>query len=423
MTADDAIELVDVVVIGAGQAGLAMSRQLSEQHRDHVVLERHEVAYSWKHERWDSLRLLTPNWMTRLPGLDYDGSSPDEFDTAHDVAEQLVRYSRLIDAPVRQHTDVLAVRPRSGGGFTVSTTRGTWQCRAVVVASGACVAPSTPPFADRVPEHIEQINPLGYRRPSQLRPGKTVVVGASASGVQLADEIARSGREVVLCAGQHVRMPRHYRGVDIFWWMETTGMLDESVNDVPDRHHPPSMQLVGTPEHRTLDLNALQDLGVTITGRMVGIDDRRALVDDQLERYCIEADAALFGVLSRIDRFAEQRGLDAEVAAAETVEPTRVPSPADSIDLADVETIVWATGFAPHFPFLDPAWLDERGAIRHDGGVATHPGLYVLGLPFTRRRTSSFISGVGGDAAALVGELSCFLDDADHAGLGEVAGS
>lgn len=422
MTADSATELTDVVVIGAGQAGLAMSSQLAAQHRDHVVLERREVAYSWKHERWDSLRLLTPNWMTRLPGLDYDGPAPDEFDTAQDVATQLVRYSRLIDAPIREHTDVLAVRSLPGG-FAVSTTRGTLHCRAVVVASGACVSPSTPPFADRVPARIEQINPLQYRNPSQLRPGRTIVVGASASGTQLADEIARSGREVVLCAGEHVRMLRRYRGMDIFWWMEMTGMLDDGADDFADHRLPPSMQLVGTPEHRTLDLNALQDLGVTVTGRMVGVAGERALIDNTLAQHCREADAAMSGVLAQIDDFAKQSGLDREVGSAETVQPTRVPNAVDSIDLASVDTIIWATGFAPHFPFLDPAWLDERGAIRHRNGIARQPGLYVLGLPFTRRRTSNFISGVGGDAEALVRELSCFLDDGDRANLGELAGA
>ncbi|MFK8025235.1 MAG: FAD-dependent oxidoreductase [Ilumatobacter sp.] len=400
---------IDVVVIGAGQAGLAMSRWLSEREVGHVVLEREQTAHSWKHERWDSLHLLTPNWMTRLPGLQEASDQPDEFDSAADVAATLERYAEAIGAPVRENTHVLSVRNEAGRGFAVTTDGGTWACRAVVVASGACVEPSTPSFADRVPGHIQQVSPLEYRRPAQLPDGKVIVVGASASGVQLADEIVRSGRDVVLCVGEHRRMLRRYRGMDIFWWMETTGMLDEGA-DVSERP-PPSMQLVGTPEHRTLDLNALQDVGVQLVGRMVGINAGNALVDDTLAEHCAASDAAMLEVLARIDRYAADHGLDGEVDAAAPVEPTRVPEPVDSIGLDDVRSIVWATGFAPHFPFLDPAWLDQRGAIVHRDGIVEEPGLYVIGLPYTRRRTSNFINGVGDDARDLSAHLLAFLDD------------
>ena len=258
------------VVIGAGHAGLAMSRRLTERSIDHVVLERGEVANSWRTERWPSLRLLTPNWQTRLPGHDYAGDDPDGFMPATEVVATLTRYARLIGAPVRTATTVQACAPfRKASRSRLATTSSAR--RAVVLATGACNLPAIPGTADAVPPSITTLTPLTYRDPGQLPDGGVLVVGASATGVQLAGEIHRSGRPVTLAVGEHVRLPRSYRGRDIFWWLEATGLLAErfdQIDDLTRARHLPSPQLTGTPEATMTDLNSLTAQGVRIVGRL-----------------------------------------------------------------------------------------------------------------------------------------------------------
>jgi putative flavoprotein involved in K+ transport len=213
------------VVIGAGHGGLAMSRCLSDRAIDHVVLERSEVANSWRTERWDSLRLLTPNWQCRLPGYAYHGDDPDGFMTMPEVVEFISGYAKDISAPVQTGTTVKSVR-RMEGGYLVTTDQGEWQCQAVVLASGAFNIPRVPAVSEAVPASVTTLTPMEYRNPGQLAEGGVMVVGASATGVQIAQEIQRSGRPVTLAVGEHVRGPREYRGRDIHWWMEAAGVLD-----------------------------------------------------------------------------------------------------------------------------------------------------------------------------------------------------
>jgi len=267
------------VIIGAGHSGLAMSRRLTERSIDHVVLERGEVANSWRTERWESLRLLTPTWHTALPGAHQTSGDPDGFMTMPQVIEGISGYATTIDAPVRTHTTVTRVSP-TDDGYGVETDQGTWSAASVVLASGACNQPSIPAAAESVPAHVEQLTPLSYRSPAQLAAGGVLVVGASASGAQLADEIARSGRRVVLSTGEHVRMPRTYRGRDVFRWLESAGILDETYDQMDDlirARHVPSPQLIGTPERRGIDMNALRDQGVEVVGKLGTIRDGVAL--------------------------------------------------------------------------------------------------------------------------------------------------
>src|SRR3954463_7500719 len=292
-----------VVVVGAGQAGLAMSSCLSERSIDHVVLERSEVANSWRTERWDSLRLLTPNWLTRLPGWSYRGSDPDGYMTAAEVVEYVDSYRNAIAAPVQSNTTVLCVTS-SPSGFLVTTTQGTISCKAVVVATGSCSTPKIPVVANDLPTHIRQLAPIRYRRPGDVEDGRILVVGASASGVQLADELARAGRDVTLAVGAHTRVPRTYRDMDIHWWMDAIGLLDsryDEVADIAKARRMPSLQLVGTPEHRTLDLNSLSDLGVELVGRLAGFTDRRAQFSGSLASVCADADLKMGRLLDQID--------------------------------------------------------------------------------------------------------------------------
>src|SRR4249920_2604377 len=264
---------VTTIIIGAGHAGLAASRCLTERSIDHVVLERGEVANSWKTERWDSLRLLTPNWQSRLPGYRYKGDDPDGYRTMPETIAFLEQYAQVISAPVRTNTAVTRVR-RTDEGYTVTTDHGEWRSRALVLASGACNIPSVPAFAQALPHGIAALTPMQYRNPGQLEQGGVLVVGASATGVQLADEIQRSGREVTLAVGEHIRMPRRYRGRDILWWMDTVGVQDQGYQEVDDLNRArsvPSLQLAGYPDSRDVDLNALTALGVRLVGRLAGL--------------------------------------------------------------------------------------------------------------------------------------------------------
>ncbi|MBX6749135.1 MAG: NAD(P)-binding domain-containing protein [Micromonosporaceae bacterium] len=408
------VENLTTVVIGAGHAGLAASHFLSAASTDHVVLERGEVANSWRRERWDSLRLLTPNWCSRLPGHPYDGPDPDGYMTVAEVVEFIDRFATACRAPVRTETAVTSVR-RVDGGYHVTTSQGEWRCRTVVIASGACNRPVVPPFADAIPSFIEQVTPFDYRSPAQLPDGGVLVVGASATGVQLANEIRRSGRPVILSVGEHVRMPRTYRGRDVLWWMDAAGVWDQRHDEIEDltrARRLPSPQLVGTPERRTLDLNTLIGMGVEIVGRMAAVRDGRVLFSGGLRNALALADLKLGRLLDTFDEWATARGVDGEVAAPERPEPTRAPdAPRLQIDLTrgEIRTIVWATGFRPDYGWLDVPVVDAKGQLCHDGGVVDSPGLYALGLPVLRRRKSTFIHGIEDDAREVIGHLTHYL--------------
>ena len=408
-----------VVVIGAGHSGLAMSRCLTERGIDHVVLERGRVAESWRTQRWDSLRLLTPNWQNRLPGQGYTGDDPDGFLSMPEVIAFVEGYARVVDAPVQQETAVTAVRP-SGDGYTVVTDQGDWRCRCVVLASGTCNLPSLPDCADGVPDGVESVSPLDYRNPDQLPDGGVLVVGAAATGVQLADEIQRSGRPVTLSVGEHVRLPRTYRGRDIQHWMEVTGRLDErydAVDEILRARGVASPQLVGTPERTTLDLNALTATGVQLRGRLGTVRDGVAMFSGGLGNHCALADQKLRRLLDDIDDWIADQGLDAEVDPPGRPTSTAVPSEVPlTLDLTrgEIRSVVWATGFRPDLSWLEIPAFDDRGRLRHDGGVVASPGVYLLGATFLRRRRSSFIHGAGPDANDLADHLEGHLAGRDQ---------
>ena len=408
------IERVTAVVIGAGHAGLAASHFLGDRSIDHVVLERGEVANSWRRERWDSLRLLTPNWQSRLPGLRYEGPDPDGYMTMGEVTEFIERFAAVSRAPVRTGTNVVSVR-RTHGGYQVTTSDGEVGCRAVVVASGACNRPAVPSFAAAVPGSIEQLTPFDYRDPAKLPEGGVLVVGASATGVQLAAELQRSGRPVTLSVGEHVRMPRTYRGRDVLWWMDASGVWDQPYDEIDDltrARRLPSPQLVGTPERTTLDLNALASMGVELVGRWASVRDGRALFSGGLRNVFSLADLKLRRLLDTFDEWARGHGRDAEVGPPERFAPTEVPPSARlQADLAsgEIRAIVWATGFRPDYGWLDVPVVDAKGHLRHEGGAVDSPGLYALGLPVLRRRKSSFIFGIEDDAREVIDHLTRHL--------------
>lgn len=402
-------------MIGAGHAGLAMSRCLADRSIDHVVLERGEVANSWKTERWDSLRLLTPNWQSRLPGYGYEGDDSDGYRTMPEVIEFIDRYARISSAPLRTHTTVTSVRG-TDTGYRVATDRGDWQCRSVVIATGACNIPRVPAVAEAVPAGIATFTPMTYRNPDQLADGGVLVVGASATGTQLADEIHRSGRPVTLAVGEHIRAPRVYRGRDLEWWMDAAGVLDERYDEIDDivrARRVPSLQLTGSPQRATLDLNALTARGIKLVGRFAGISDGKAQFSGSLRNQCALSDLKMGRLLDTIDEWATENGLDDEVEAPCRLTPTEVedsPPLGMKLTTGEIKTIIWATGYRPDYSWLEVPVLDRKGQIRHDGGVVEVPGMYLMGLQFLRRRKSALIDGAGDDARDLSDHLSRYLD-------------
>ena len=399
------------IIIGAGQSGLAMSRHLSARSIDHVVLERGQVANSWRTERWDSLRLLTPNWQSRLPGYAYSGDDPDGFMTMPQVVHFFRRYAEISFAPVVTGTRVIRVA-REDAGYEVTTSQGPWRCRMLVIASGACNIATVPTLTTGLPHQVTSLTALQYRNPALLPDGGVMIVGASATGIQLAREIQATGRRVVLSAGEHVRMPRTYRGRDILWWMDAIGAMDlryDALEDIERARRLPSLQLVGTPERLAVDLNSLRSAGVEIVGRLVGVRDGRAHFSGSLANHCMLADLKMNRLLAGIDEWVGTNGLTGRFPSPHRYEPTNVgPEARLSMDLHDsgIRTVIWATGYRPDYSWLDVPVLDRKGRIRHDGGVVAAPGMYVLGLPFMRRRKSSFIDGAGQDAADLAAHLN-----------------
>jgi putative flavoprotein involved in K+ transport len=341
---------VHTAIIGGGQAGLAMSASLTDQGIDHVVLERGRIANAWHTERWDSLRLLSPNRMTRLPGHQYDGPDPDGYMRASEFATFLDDYAARIDAPVEEQTAVHAVRC-TGDHFTVTTATGRWTADAVVVATGANARPAVPRFASRLTHDVAQVTPVAYKRPEQLPDGNVLVVGASSSGAQLASELRATGREVVLAVGRHSRLPRRYRDADSFVWLDRAGVLDDrasAVHDLEHARHQPSIQLVGSNPPRDLDLNTLQDEGVRLAGHLVAVDGTRLTFADDLAASVEDSEARLHALLGRIDAVAGPAGVPPDRHPL----PIRVPSTPERLDVRaeGITSVIWATGFTRWYP-------------------------------------------------------------------------
>lgn len=407
--------VIDTIVIGAGHAGLAVSHCLSERSIEHLVLERGEIANSWRHERWDSLTLLTPNWQSRLPGYTYAGCDPDGFMTVPELVDFIDNYAQFNQAPVRTDTPVTSLS-RESDHYRLTSEGSEWLARAVVIATGACNLPSVPAVAESLPGNVRSVTPHQYQCPDQLDNGGVLVVGASATGLQLAEEIHRSGRPVTIAVGEHVRMPRLYRGRDIQWWLDAAGILDEGLDEIDDivrARRLPSPQLIGSRRRQILDLNAMTSQGIKLFGRLMNIQDGTAQFSGSLHNVCALADLKMGRMLDTIDEWAATATQVPEFEPSERFERTRVDaSPNLSLNLNDgeISTIVWATGFRPDYSWLDIPILDRKGHVRHEAGVVNSPGLYIVGLPFLRRRKSSFIHGTEDDVRYLTEHLANYLN-------------
>lgn len=406
------IDRIDTVVIGAGHAGLAMSRALRAAGREHVVLERGDIGESWLNERWDSLTLLTPAWLNRLPGWTAP-DAPDTFLTATTFAARLRAYAAAVQAPVQPNTTVRSVNRSTDAGscrYRVLTDAGTWLAQNVIVATGPGGSPVVPtPVADLSPD-LHVLASSAYRNPQELPAGGVLVVGASSSGVQIADELARAGRRVLLAVGRHTRIPRRYRGMDIYWWLQRTGRLDRRIDEVPDRaaaRRESSLQLIGRDPARSVDLPALRDRGVELLGRWVGAHGPRVRFAADLTVSCQTAEARLRRLLAAIDEHIDAVGLEREVLPPDP--PTAfAPTPArTSVDLRaeGVTTVVLATGHRTYLPWLHVPVFDSTGRIREHLGVTPAAGLYTVGQRFQTRRSSGFIAGAQHDVAAVIDRI------------------
>jgi putative flavoprotein involved in K+ transport len=396
----------DVCVIGAGQAGLATSHHLSLRGIDHVVLDRGDVGERWRSERSESLSLLTPNWQSRLPGHVYSGPKPDGFMSMPEVIALLEGYAIRNAAPIWRHTRVLRVESHAAG-YRVSTDRGEIVASNVVIATGFTDVPARPRDAQRLSPRLHQLAPRMYRNPASLPAGGVLVVGASASGAQIADELARAGRDVTLAVGRHTRLPRRYRGADIMWWFERLGVWDETAESLPDpaaSRAQPSMQLIGSEPARDLDLRTLLGRGVRLTGRLRDVDLERVKFAPDLASSMQRADRKLERLLSRIDDAAPSG------KPFERPEPIAAmcPPAIETLDLATerISTVIWATGYRRDYSWLRVPVLGADRELVHERGITPAAGIYAVGLRFQHTRKSNFIDGVGADAEYVVRDIA-----------------
>lgn len=402
---------IDTIIIGGGQAGLAMSACLAAEGIDHLILERGRVGERWRSERWDSLQLLTPNWMTRLPGRTGQTADPDGFMSKDDLIHLLEDYSAAIGAPILEGVSVTSLQGERGG-FALDTSAGPFTARNVVVATGQCGIPSVPAFSSEIDPRIDQIHASRYKNPEQMAAGRVLVVGSGASGVQIAAELALSGHNVTLSVGSHARAVRRYRGRDIWWWLDRTGSLHQTaaeVRDLRQARRAPSLGLTGARGGVDIDLGSLQRMGVRLAGRFASAIDGQALFADNAARDAADADDRLTRLLSKFDRWATEAGIDHELDSPSRPLPVRIERPVEGpVDLVaeGVGTVVWSTGYRPSYPWMRVPVLDQNGEVVHHRGVTAVPGLYVLGLRFQWRRDSHFIDGVGRDAEFLASEIA-----------------
>jgi putative flavoprotein involved in K+ transport len=399
------MKTVDTIVVGAGQAGLAMSFHLRQRGRDHVLLERGRVAERWRSERWDSLRFQSPNWSLELPGCRYEGNDPGGFAAKDEVLSFVEGYGALIEAPMLGSTVVSALRCKTPGAlFELETGDCVWRARNVVVATGPYQHHRRAIGQEDMPAGLAQLHANGYRNPHSLPEGAVLVIGSGASGCQIADELLEAGRRVFLSVGRHVRVPRRYRGRDVFWWRLALGDLDRTAEQTALDARSPGPLLTGVHGGYEVDLRGSARRGMTLLGRLVGVADGKLAFSDDLERNLRQGDRYRRDFLARVDAYAERAGLGLPLATTLDDDARSTPMTAPSqIDLAaqGVAAIIWATGYGFDFGWIELPVFDRDGAPVQRRGACAVPGLYFLGLPWLHSAKSSFLCGVGEDAARI----------------------
>ena len=407
------VEKINTLVVGAGQAGIAMSEHLSLVGVPHVVLERNRIAERWRSERWDSLVANGPAWHDRFPGLKFEGVSPEAFPPKERMAQYFEAYAAMLKAPVRTGVEVRQVERNVGRpGFKVTTSEGVIEAINVVAATGPFQIPAYPKIVPET-DNIQQLHSSVYKNPGQLREGAVLVVGAGASGSQIAEELRKAGKTVYLSVGEHYRPPRSYRGRDYCWWLGALGLWDE-VKTKPKKQHV-AFAVSGYEGGKTVDFRRLAHMGVTLVGLTRAYKDGVITFEEGLARNVAEGDQAYFDVLREADAYIEQNGLPfaPEPEAWELLpDPDCLKEPIMSLDLAKagITTILWATGFTFDYSWLKVNAFDEKGAPFHKRGISAESGIYFLGLPNLVNRASSFIYGVWHDAKYIADHIA--LQDA-----------
>ncbi len=402
-------EQIDTLVVGGGQAGIAMSEHLGQCGVPHLVLERHRIAERWRTERWDSLVGNGPAWHDRFPGLEFEDCDPDAFAPKEMVADYFVAYAQKIGAPIRCGVEVTEVRRNTHrAGFRVETSDGVIEADRVVAATGPFQRPVFPPLVPQEAD-VVQLHSAAYRNPDQLPEGAVLVVGAGSSGGQIADELLRAGRSVYLSVGPHDRPPRTYRGRDFVWWLGVLGKWDAAAPGPGTEHV--TISVSGAYGGRTVDFRRLAGEGMTLVGRTESFDDGVLRFAPDLADNIAQGDANYLSVLAEADAYIERNGLDLppEPGAREIgPDPQCVTDPLRSLDLASagVTSIIWATGFALDYSWLKVDAFDADGKPCHQRGVSSEPGVYFLGLPWQSRRGSSFIWGVWHDARFIADQIA-----------------
>ena len=403
------VEKVDTIVVGGGQAGLAMSEHLSQCDVPHVVLERHGIAERWRSERWDSLVANGPAWHDRFPGMEFPDTSPDSFVPKEKVADYFVAYAKKIAAPIRCGVEVKKVQRNEGRpGFLVETSDGLMEANNVVAATGAFQCPIIPTLVPK-DSGIFQIHSTAYRNPDQLPKGAVLVVGAGSSGVQIADELLRAGKRVYLSVGPHDRPPRAYRGLDYCWWLGVLGKWDAETRG-PGMEHV-TIAVSGARGGQTIDFRRLAAEGMTLLGRTESFNDGTMTFAPDLSRNIARGDANYLAVLDEADAYVLRNGLQLpEETEARKIapDPDCVANPVLDLKLAaaGITSIVWATGFTSDYGWLKVDAFDEKGKPKHQRGVSSEPGIYFLGLSWQSRRGSAFIWGVWHDAKHLADRIA-----------------
>ena len=404
-----AVETVDTLVVGAGQAGIAMSEHLGKAGVSHLVLERSRIAERWRSERWDSLVANGPAWHDRFPGMEFPDLDPDGFPAKDAVADYFEAYARQINAPIRCGVEVRSVERHIGRpGLRVETSQGVIDAQNVVAATGAFQVPVVPDLIANAPG-ITQMHSTKYRNPGQLAEGAVLVIGAGSSGTQIAEELMLSGRKVYLSVGPHDRPPRAYRGRDFCWWLGVLGKWDMETPG-PGAEHV-TIAVSGARGGHTIDFRRLAGKGMILVGRTNGFEGTSLSFSDDLATNLDRGDANYMALLDEADAYAAKNGIDLpEDPEARRIEPQPdcVANPILNLDLAQagITTIIWATGFSSDYRWLKLDVFDERGRPKHQRGVSAERGIYFLGLPWQSRRGSSFIWGVWHDAKHIADRIS-----------------
>ncbi|KQT19457.1 FAD-dependent oxidoreductase [Methylobacterium sp. Leaf399] len=408
--ADSAARHLPAIVVGGGQAGLSMSRQLKERGIEHLVFEKSGVASAWKTQRWDSFCLVTPNWQCRLPGFPYAGDDPHGFMGRDEIVAYIEAYARSIEAPLMTGVGVTAVRPRPEGGFTVDTEAGTYRADAVVMAISGYHAPAIPAFSAGLPADIAQVHSSAYRNPAQLPAGAVLVVGSGQSGCQIAEDLHLAGRQVHLVVGSAPRCPRRYRGRDAVDWLAEMGQYDLSVEDHPlgqDVRRKANHYLTGRDGGRDIDLRRFARDGMALHGRLTGIAGGTLRFADDLGKNLDGADAVYVGIQGAIDRHIAAKDIAAPAQAhyRPVWQPAAAPRTLDCA-AAGIGAVVWATGFRADFGFVDAPVFDDRGLPVHRRGVTAVEGLSFVGLPWLHTWGSGRFSGIARDTEYLAERIA-----------------